>query len=97
MIRIMVNATGMDWASWSKGLFRSLISGGSGAVSAGFGDLAVDAFHPTGHPTGLGHTLGLMGATFVLAGVFRLAEYLQAHPLPDDVPPNPPSANQEKK
>ena len=96
MIRLVVNATGMDWANWSKGLFRSVISGGAGAVSAGFGDIAVDAFHSTGHASDLGHTFYLMGATFILTAAFRLAEYLQAHPLPDDVPPNPP-ANQEKK
>jgi hypothetical protein len=86
MIRMAVNLTGMDWASWTKGLFRALISGGAGAVASGFGDIAVESLHPTGHTANLSHTFYLMGATFLLTGGFRLAEYLQYHPIPDDIP-----------
>lgn len=85
----LINVRTMDWPTWFKGIARSVISGGAGAVGSGFGGILVDPVH-FNTSGGVAHLLGLMGTTFGVVGVFRLAEFLQKHPIPDDFNPSTP-------
>jgi hypothetical protein len=78
----LVVATKLDWNGWIRGLFGALISGGAGAVGAGFGASILDP----GHDLVGGRLLALIGSSFLFSGIVSLAKYLQMHPVPEEKP-----------
>lgn len=71
----------LNWGAWLYGLFAGFIGGGAGAVTAGFTTAALD---PTGRfAFGGWNSIKLMGACFLVSGLFNAFNFLKAHPLPD--------------
>ncbi len=71
---------------WLHKLISTIVSGGSGAVTAAFGAsiIAPDKFNATtGASGGLLNCLKLMAACFVVNGIIGMFMYLQKSPLPD--------------
>lgn len=82
MIAAIANAQRLDWNGWFKGCMGAIISGGAGAVGAGFGASLLDPGHDF---VGL-RLLELMASAFAFSGIISLAKFLQTHPTPDAVP-----------
>jgi hypothetical protein len=68
---------------WLKGIIRSFVKGGSGALSAGTGAAFIDPdkFNPV---TQTGHFLELAATTFIVSGAHEMMSYLKDNPVPDD-------------
>ena len=68
-------------AKWFYGLVSGFIGGGAGAASAALSACVIkpDAFNLS---SGLGNTLKLSAATFVLTGLTHAFAFLQQSPLP---------------
>jgi hypothetical protein len=94
MLMAIETAKRLDWSAWLRGVFGSLISGGAGAVSAGFGSIIFDPNKDfsTG-PHGVQHLFDLMIFCFFFSGLISLAKYLQTNPLPDTLTINNPQGN----
>ena len=73
----------LDWGAWVMGIWGAAVSGGAGAVSAGFGTMVMD---PKDFNLGAGgshHLFELMGICFGFSAFISLMKYLQTHPAPD--------------
>jgi hypothetical protein len=81
---VLTTISKMKVGDWVKGILRSFISGGAGAIGSGISANIVDPDHfQVGN--GQFHKLAaLMGLTFLIGGVISLAAYLKQHPIPDD-------------
>ncbi len=75
-------ASKLDWSGWVRGVVGALISGGAGAVAAGFGAQMADPAHDIS-------IFKVMGFTFIISGVVSLAKYLQTTPVPSAEQANP--------
>jgi len=96
MITAVATAGKLDGRGWLIGIFRAFISGGSSAVVSGLGAMGIanDKFNLS---TNVGNTLKLVGLMFVFQGGYRLFEYLQLHPVPDQVQQSLDSASASAK
>lgn len=67
---------------WLHGLVGAFIGGGASSVSGGLVAMGIDpaSFNLTNQ---LGHTLSLMGAMFLINGIFGAALYLKTSPVPN--------------
>ena len=81
-IKLFRVATKLDWSGWLRGIFSAVISGGAGAISAGFGVTVIDPNKDFSGPNGYGRLFDLMLFCFLFSGVISLAKYLQANPIP---------------
>lgn len=72
---------------------RSIIQGGSGAVSSGFGSMLIDPKDFNLGAAGARHMIGLMGISFAIAGILHMCMYLQTHGIPDQVTIDTPEIN----
>jgi len=67
---------------WLYGLGAAFIGGGAAAFAGGSA-AAIIAPETFNMKDGMGHTMQLTGAIFVLAGLTHVFAYLQRRPLPD--------------
>ena len=90
MITAIQTASKLDWDGWLRGIFSALISGGAGAVAAGFGSVILDPNKDfsTG-PHGIRHLFELMAFCFAFSGVISLANFLHTNPIPTVVVQSP--------
>lgn len=81
-MQAITNAKTYDWSTWTLGIFRSFISGGSSAMVGGMAGMGIapDRFNLTNN---VSHTLELMGTMFLFQGGYRMFEFLQLHGAPD--------------
>jgi hypothetical protein len=68
--------------TWLYRLAAAFVGGGAGAASAGFSAVGIDPDH-FNLGQGLGHTLKLCFATFLVSGIMSIFLYLKQHPLPE--------------
>lgn len=83
MIVALKTASSLDWSGWVLGIWGAAVSGGAGAVSAGFGTMVMD---PKDFNLGNGgghHLMELMGICFGFSAFISLMKFLQMHPAPD--------------
>lgn len=71
----------LDFKDWFYGLCNAFIGGGAGAVVTAF---AASMISPSTFnlQSGLGDTLELMAATFLINGLLNMFFYLKQSPLP---------------
>lgn len=81
-MQAITNAIAYDWSTWTLGIFRSFISGGSSAMVGGMAGMGIapDRFNLTNN---VAHTLELMGIMFLFQGGYRMFEFLSLHGAPD--------------
>jgi hypothetical protein len=84
-MQMLTVASRLDWPGWLLGGMGAFISGGAGAISAGFGTMLVDPDH-FNLGSGAHHLFEVMGITFLFSAVISLAKYLQMHPTPEQEP-----------
>lgn len=81
---------------WLHGLVAAIIGGGAGAVTSGLTSMgfAPDKFNLS-DVNGIFRLLGLVGANFIVSGIFSMMFYLRQAPLPDagdtDISTKPPN------
>jgi hypothetical protein len=82
MVQMLVNAKGYDWSTWTLGILRSFISGGSASMVAGFTSMGIapNTFNLT---NSIGNTIKLMAVMFLFQGAYRMFEFLAIHGAPD--------------
>ncbi len=85
MGNLVMTAQRLDTRGWLLGIAGAAISGGAGAISAGFGTLVVDRSDPDGYALKAGHLFEFMAICFLFSGLVSLAKFLQIHPVPDQV------------
>ena len=71
----------LNWRAWLRGLFSSVIKGGSGAVLASTGLLGANLVGVDVKPL----EYGQMGGVFFGAAFLQLMIYVNAHPLPEEI------------
>ena len=78
-MNLPLGAGTLDWGGWAYGLFAAVIGGAASAVVAG-GSVAVVV-------PGIkaSQALTVMGATFLVSGVFSGMNYLAKQPLPSKI------------
>lgn len=84
MPSIMSSVSQYKWADWVSGILKSFISGGSAAVVSAFTTMGISP-EKYNLNAGLGNTMKLAGIMFLAMGVYRLAEFLTIHAVPDQV------------
>lgn len=82
MITAVSVAKGMDWRGWLRGLVGACVSGGAGSIASGFAANIADPAHDIS-------IFKVMWITFAISAIVSLMKYLQTHPVPDDVAPEP--------
>lgn len=75
-MQMLITASKLDWGGWIRGAVGALISGGAGAVSAGFATVMTDPMHDAS-------LIKIMALTFAISGIVSLAKFLQITPVPD--------------
>jgi len=71
----------LNWRAWLRGLFSSIIKGGSGAVLASTGLLGANMVGVDVQPL----EYKQVGGVFLGAAFLQLMIYVNAHPLPEEV------------
>lgn len=79
-MQMLSTATKLDWGGWLRGVIGALVSGGAGAVSAGFAVNMLDKAHDI-------NLFKAMALTFAGSGIVSLAKYLQITPTPEPEKP----------
>ena len=72
----------MNWKVWLQGLVAAFIGGGATGVTAAGVVTQIDPEH-FNLDRGLGHTVELMAATFLVSGLIKFFYWLKDHPMPD--------------
>ena len=70
---------GLDWSNWIKGVWASVVGGGSNAVVAGLGLNLIDPNHFNAHT---GDFYKMVGALFAFNGTVSFFMYLKQNPMP---------------
>lgn len=89
MIVALTTAKKLNWTGWILGIWGAAISGGAGAVSAGFGTMIIDP-KDFNVASGFHHLFELMGVCFAFSAFISLMKFLQTHPVPDPITINTP-------
>jgi hypothetical protein len=85
---MLTNLGKYDWATWLVGIWRAIITGGTGGVISGFASMGIDPEH-FNLTTGLGHVFRLAGIMFVAMAFVHLVLFLNTHPAPDPATAKP--------
>jgi len=82
MIAAVTNGRRYAWDDWLLGLWRSLVSGGAGAVVS---SVQVSIKDPKDWGFHSWNTLELIASTFLITGIIHMAVFLQTHPAPEPI------------
>ncbi len=70
----------LNWRAWLRGLWSSIVQGGSSAVLGSLGLLGANLVGAPVAPLDYKQA----GGVFLGAAIIRMLFYLQAHPLPEE-------------